>query len=210
MANNLRKFATVAAYQAAELIKPAVSLIEENDDVYFDQKVPTFGGLTVKYYISDPTSEVTLFNGGGSSSSSDSGSGSGGGGALPTTMIVDGVEETPINSWRFETAGEHIVQYEFEDNTVPQEFIQNVADSIPDATEVIVGTDMTNIGSAAFNNSYLTSATCLSTTPPSIGDASVFGGGSLNYPIYVPSSAVNTYKTTLIWSDLASRIEAIQ
>ena len=212
MANNLRKFSTVAAYQAAELIKPAVSLIEENDDVYFDQKevVPTFGGLTVKYYIEDPTSEVTLFNGGGSSSSSDSGSGSGGGGALPTTMIVDGVEETPINTWRFETAGEHIVQYEFEDNTVPQEFIQNVADSIPDATEVIVGTDMTNIGSAAFNNSYLTSATCLSTTPPSIGDILTFGGGSQIYPIYVPSSAVNTYKTTLIWSDLASRIEAIQ
>ena len=182
--------------------------------MYFDQKevVPTFGGLTVKYYIEDPTSEVTLFNGGGGSSTSESSSesGSGGGGALPTTMIVDGVEETPINTWRFETAGEHIVQYEFEDNTVPQEFIKNVADSIPDATEVIVGTDMTNIGSAAFNNSYLTSATCLSTTPPSIGDVSVFGGGSLNYPIYVPSSAVNTYKTTLFWSDLASRIEAIQ
>lgn len=210
MANNLRKFATVAAYQAAELIKPAVSLIEENDDVYFDQKevVPTFGGLTVKYYISDPTSEVTLFNGGGSSSSSESGSG--GGGALPTTMIVDGVEETPINTWRFETAGEHIVQYEFEDNTVPQHFIQNVAYSIPDATEVIVGTDITNIGSAAFNNSYLTSATCLSTTPPIIGDTTVFGGGSLNYPIYVIASAVDTYKAATFWSNLASRIEAIQ
>ena len=213
MANNLRKFATVAAYQAAELIKPAVSLIEENDDVYFDPKevVPTFGGLTVKYNIANTTSEMTLFNGGGgSSSSSESSSESGGGGALPTRMIVDGVEETPINTWRFETAGEHIVQYEFEDNTVPEDFIQNVADSIPDVTEVIVGTDMTNIGSAAFNNSYLTSATCLSTTPPSIGDILTFGGGSQNYPIYVPSSAVNTYKTTLIWSDLASRIEAIQ
>lgn len=215
MANNLRKFATVAAYQAAELelIKPAVSLIEENDDVYFDQKevVPTFGGLTVKYNIINTTSEMTLFNGGGgSSSSSESSSESGGGGALPTRMIVDGVEETPINTWRFETAGEHIVQYEFEDNAVPQDFIKNVADSIPDATEVIVGTDITNIGSAAFNNSYLTSATCLSTTPPNIGDISVFGGGSLNYPIYVIASAVDTYKAATFWSNLASRIEAIQ
>ena len=209
MANNLRKFATFAAYQAAELIKPAVSLIEENDDVYFDQKevVPTFGGLTVKYYIEDPTSEVTLFNGGGGSSTSESSSdsGSGGGGALPTTMIVDGVEETPINSWRFETAGEHIVQYEFEDNTVPQEFLN----AINEAKEVIVGTDIVGFGSAAFNVA-LTSATCLSTTPPTIGDGITFGGGSQNYPIYVPSSAVNTYKTASVWSSLASRIEAIQ
>lgn len=205
MANNLRKFATVAAYQAAELIKPAVSLIEETDGVYFDQKEPTFGSLTVYYDIQDPTSEVTLFNGGGSSSSSDSGSGSGGGGALPTTMIVDGVEETPINTWRFETAGEHIVQYEFEDNAVPQEFLN----AINEAKEVIVGTDIVGFGSAAFNVA-LTSATCLSTTPPTIGDGITFGGGSQNYPIYVPSSAVNTYKTASVWSSLASRIEAIQ
>ena len=212
MARNLRKFQSESEYSATTLSYPAVSWVTATDTVHFDKTAPaTFGGLTVKYNITNTTVEYTLFNGGGdSSSSSDSGSGSGGGGALPTRMIVDGVEETPINTWRFETAGEHIVQYEFEDNTVPQEFIKNVADSIPDATEVIVGTDMTNIGSAAFNNSYLTSATCLSTTPPSIGDVSVFGGGSLNYPIYVPSSAVNTYKTTLFWSDLASRIEAIQ
>lgn len=214
MARNLRKFATVADYQSAQLIKPAVSLIEATDGVFFDQKevVPTFGGLTVYYQIDNPNDEITLFNGGGdssSSSSSDSGSG-GGGGALPTRMIVDGVEETPINTWRFETAGEHIVQYTFEDNTIPEDFIQNVADSITAATEVIVGTDITNIGSAAFNNSYLTSATCLSTTPPIIGDASVFGGSVENYPIYVPASAVDTYKAAPQWSSLASRIQAIQ
>ena len=206
MARNLRKFATLAAYQAAELIKPAVSLIEATDGVYFDQKEPAFGGLTVKYNIIDPTVEVSLFNGGGdSSSSSESASESGGGGALPATMIVDGAEETPINTWRFETAGEHIVQYTFEDNVVPQGFL----DGINPAKEVIVGTDIVGLGSTAFNV-ILTSATCLSTTPPYIGDISTFGGGSQIYPIYVPSSAVNTYKTASFWTSLASRIEAIQ
>ncbi len=208
MARNLRKFQNEAEYSAATLNYPAVSWVV-NGEVHFDKTAPaTFGGLTVKYYIEDPTSEVTLFNGGGdSSSSSESSSESGGGGALPTTMIVDGVEETPINTWRFETAGEHIVQYEFEDNAVPQEFL----DAIRLAKEVIVGTDVVGLGSSAFNVA-LTSATCLSTTPPNIGDISTFGGGAYSqiYPIYVPSSAVNTYKTTLIWSDLASRIEAIQ
>lgn len=200
MARNLRKFATLAAYQAAELIKPAVSLIEATDGVYFDQKEPPFGGLTVKYDIQDPTVEISLFNGGGDSSSE-----SGGGGALPATMIVDSVSETPINTWRFETAGEHIVQYTFEDNVVPQGFL----DGINPAKEVIVGTDIVGLGSTAFNV-ILTSATCLSTTPPYIGDISTFGGGSQIYPIYVPSSAVNTYKTASFWTSLASRIEAIQ
>ena len=209
MANNLRKFQSESEYSAATLNYPAVSWVV-GGEVHFDKTAPaTFGGLTVKYYIEDPTSDVGLFNGGGdSSSSSESSSESGGGGgALPTTMIVDGVEETPINTWRFETAGEHIVQYTFEDNVIPQGFL----DGIHDSKEVVVGTDIVGIGSTAFNVA-LTSATCLSTTPPSIGDISTFGGGGYgqSYPIYVPSSAENTYKTASIWTSLVSRIQAIQ
>lgn len=213
MANNLRKFQNEAEYSAATLNYPAVSWVV-NGEVHFDKTAPaTFGGLTVKYNIIDPSVDIGLFNGGGGSSTSESSSesGSGGGGALPTRMIVDGVEETPISTWRFETAGEHIVQYVFEDNNVPQHFIRNAADSIPNATEVIVGDDIIGIGSGAFNNNNLTSATFLSTTPPNIGDIAVFGGGTLNYPIYVPSESVETYKTASNqWSSLASRIQAIQ
>ena len=209
MTNNLRKFNTEADYQSAQLNYPAVSWVTATDGVHFDKTAPTptFGGLTVYYYIEDPSVEFTLFNGGGSSeSSSESGSG-GGGGALPTTMIVDGNSETPINTWRFQTAGQHIVQYTFENNEIPQGFL----DAINVAKEVIVGTDIVGIGSTAFNVK-LTSATFLSTTPPSIADMSTFGGGAYeqSYPIYVPSSAVNTYKTASIWTSLASRIQAIQ
>ena len=206
MANNLRKFQNEAEYSAATLNYPAVSWVTANDNVHFDKTAPaTFGGLTVKYDIDDTTSEIGLFHGGGSSSSEGGSESGGGGGALPTRMIVDGVEETPISSWRFETAGEHIVQYEFDDDTVPQEFL----DGINLAKEVIVGTDIVGVGSSAFNVA-LTSATCLSTTPPSIGDARVFANSWQDYPIYVPSSAVNTYKTASIWTSLASRIQAIQ
>lgn len=206
MANNLRKFNTVTDYQAAQLNYPAVSWITATDGVYFDKTAPTptFGGLTVYYDIEDPSVEITLFNGGGDSSS-DGGDSSGGGGALPTTMIVDGNSETPINTWRFQTAGEHIVQYTFENNEIPQGFLE----ALLVVKEVIVGTDIVAIGGAAFNVA-LTSATCLSTTPPSIVDESVFANNWLDYPIYVPSSAVNTYKTASIWTSLASRIQAIQ
>ena len=120
-------------------------------------------------------------------------------------MIVDGVSETPINTWRFETAGEHIVQYTFENNTVPQSFIDG---NIATATDVIVGTDITSIGSEAFNKE-LTSATCLSTTPPTIADSGSFGVGQ-NYPIYVPAESVATYKAANIWISVESRIFAIQ
>ena len=208
MAKFIQKFQNQSAFDAAEHQYPNTSLV--GTEIVFAMTAPAaFGGLTVKYNIEDPTVEVALFNGGGASSgSSESSSESGGGGALPTTMIVDGVSETPINTWRFETAGEHIVQYEFADNVVPQGFISTDAGAIP-ATEVIVGTDITGISSQAFEIP-LTSATCLSTTPPTIGDGSSFGDGSYNYPIYVPAESVATYKAANIWTSLESRIFAIQ
>lgn len=207
MARNLRKFSTLAEYQAAELIKPAVSLIAADDSVYFDQKEPVFGGLTVHYLIDQSVagSNVSLFNGGGDSESGGGDSESGGGGVLPSAMYVDGVEETVVNSWIFETVGEHIVQYTFADNTVPPQFLEGINMT----AEAIIGTDITNIGSAAFNVELTNGATCLSTTPPVIADSSAFGGGMGQvYSIYVPAASVTAYQTA--WSNIASRIEAIQ
>lgn len=209
MSNYINKYLNQSAYDADSTKQyPNTSLV--GTDVVFAMTAPTpaFGGLTVKYNVTqyEAQNEVSLFNGGGASScSSESESESGGGGALPTTMIVDGVEETPINTWRFETAGEHTVQYTFQDNTVPQSFIDG---NVAAAREVIVGTDITGIGSMAFNKE-LTSATCLSTTPPTISTDDAFGINQ-NYPIYVPAESLTTYKSTTTWSSLESRIFAIQ
>ena len=208
MARNLRRFNTEADYSAATLNYPAVSWVTGANAVHFDATAPaTFGGLTVHYLIDQSVagSNVSLFNGGGDSESGGGDSESGGGGALPSAMYVDGVEETVVNSWVFETVGEHIVQYTFEDNTVPTQFLE----SIGNLNEAIIGTDITNIGSAAFNVELTNGATCLSTTPPSITDSSAFGAGMGQvYPIYVPAASVTAYQTA--WSNLASRIEAIQ
>lgn len=243
MAFNLRKFNTEADYTAATptLNYPSVAWVTGNDSFHYDKTEPTppepaYGGLTVKYYIADPSVEVTLFNGGGGASSSSSGSGSGsgsGGGAMPTTMIVDGVEETPINTWRFETDGEHIVQYAFADNVINVSFYD-----INEITEVVVGDDITEIATLNNNGVFsqctgitsatigsgityigasafamctsLTSVTINAITPPQL-EGNTFTTNS-NYPIYVPASAVETYQTSTStgWSEYASRIEAIQ
>ena len=237
MANNLKKFNTVADYQAATLNYPAVSLIAANYGVYFDKTAPTptFGGLTVYYDIEDPSVEITLFNGGGDSSGSESGGGSGGGGTLPTTMIVDGNSETPINTWRFQTAGQHIVQYTFENNEIPYGFMHDIgyatkieigndiatipdenADGkpfggMPDLSSVTISNSITYIGYRAFDGCYsLERITVEATTPPTLGSNAFASTNSC--PIYVLASSVDEYKnsTSTGWSEYASRIQAIQ
>lgn len=237
MANNLKKFETEAQYSAATLNYPAVSWVTNGHSVHFDKTAPTptFGGLTVYYYIDNPNVEITLFNGGGDSSGGESDSGSGGGGALPTTMIVDGNSETPINTWRFETAGEHIVQYTFENNEIPYAFMQDIgyatkieigndittipnenADGKPfgnmiELTSVTISNSITYIGDGALNGCFsLETITVEATTPPTLG--SLAFDNTNNCPIYVPASVVDEYKnsTSTGWSEYASRIQAIQ
>ena len=167
----------------------------------FAESKPIFGGLTVTYYIEDPTVEVTLFGGGGGSSSSESSSESGGGGAMPTRMIVDGVAETPINTWRFETAGEHVVQYEFENGFMNVNFGADFASLI---TKAVYGKDITSIDSYTWSimNSFADEPELYftTTTPPTIVDTT----GTTNTPstVYVPSGSVTTYEAAEYWENV--------
>lgn len=64
-----------------------------------------------------------------------------------------------------------------------------------------------SIGIDAFRDcSNLTSITVNRTTPPSLGESAFYGS---TCPIYVPASAVNTYKSDSGWSSYADRIQAI-
>ena len=234
MANYIQKFQNQSAYDAAEHQYPNTSLVG-NDIVFAMAAPPAFGGLTVKYNIVDTTNEVTLFNGGGASSgSSESESESGGGGVLPSKMYVDGVEETPINTWRFETAGEHIVQYEFADDIIPAGFLNGsvatateaiIGDDITEITgssanadgafqnsvitTVTIGTGITTIGDSAFKYSYLETLTINAETPPTLG-SNALADSSIT-AIYVPASVVDEYKnsTSTGWSEYASIIQPI-
>lgn len=218
MANNLRKFNTLADYQAAVLVKPAVSLIAATDEVIFDQKdapVPTFSGLTVYYNISDISQPTELFKGGGGSGSGSggSGSGSGSGGALPSAMIIDGTAVEVTNTYQFSTTGEHIVNYSFEDNAISKSFLDDegtgrfstvakveIGDAITTIgdmafydctglTSVSIGSDVITIGQVSFNNcTILTSISSNAITAPTLGDAA-FDGVSANGVLTVPSGS---------------------
>ena len=230
MANYMNIYATQNAYDSDNTKQyPNVSYISGGSVVFANSAPATFGGLTVHYLIdqSVASSNVNLFNGGGDSESGGGDSESGGGGVLPSAMYVDGVEETPINTWVFETVGEHIVQYEFEDNTIPTNFIDG---NISAAKKVEIGDDITEIGENAFGSSHIEEATigtavttindfafqnCLSLSAvtslalltPNIG-TDVFDSNASGRKIYVPASAVEDYQQS--WYNYASDIEAIQ
>lgn len=225
--DNLRKFETEAEYSAATLNFPAVSWVTATDNVHFDKEeptppTPTFSGLTV-YYNIESVGEYELFNGGGS------GSGSGSGGVLPSAMIVDGTEVEVTATYQFDTVGEHIVNYSFEDNQIPNYYLDSTGDRFPHLvgieignaitsigdwafltcnglTSCTIGSGVTSIGTEAFNGcSGLTSITVNATTPPELGSIAFYDTN--NCPIYVPSGSVNAYQSA--WSDYASRIQAI-
>ena len=77
-------------------------------------------------------------------------------------------------------------------------------------TSVTIPNSVTSIGEVAFEGCRsLISVTVEATTPPTLYDAYIFYNANENLVIYVPSQSVNTYKTANIWSDYASRIQAI-
>lgn len=183
---NLRKFNTESEYNSATLNYPAVSWVVSDDIVHFDKETPvpptpSFSGLTVYYNITDISQPTQLFKGGGGS-----GSGSGSGGALPSAMIIDGTAVEVTNTYQFSTTGEHIVQYSFTDNQIPQEFLY----LINYVTKAIIGDSVTSIGDKAFNGcSSLTSIT-IPNSVTTIGDSAFVSCRSLT-SITIPDSVTS-------------------
>ena len=75
-------------------------------------------------------------------------------------------------------------------------------------SSVVIPSGVTSIDTEAFNQcSGLTSVTCLATTPPTLASNVFYQTNQC--PIYVPTQAVEAYKTATNWWDYASRIQAI-
>ena len=79
-------------------------------------------------------------------------------------------------------------------------------------TSIDLPNSVTSIGERSFYGcSSLTSITIRATIPPTLDSSysTTFPTMSQNYKIYVPASAVDTYKTTTGWSYYSSKIQAI-
>ena len=76
-------------------------------------------------------------------------------------------------------------------------------------SEITIPATVTSIGTDAFRYQYQpVNYHFLPTTPPTLGNSSVFSGINASSKIYVPSASVNAYKTATNWSSFASYIEA--
>lgn len=76
--------------------------------------------------------------------------------------------------------------------------------------EVVIPEKVTKIGTRCFAFcSNLTTITMLPTTPPTIDNTTFQSSNALTH-IYVPEESLTAYKTASYWSDLASKIFAIQ
>ena len=74
--------------------------------------------------------------------------------------------------------------------------------------EITIPASVTSIGNDAFRYNYgLLAYHFLSTTPPTLGNSTVFGGIHADCKIYVPSASVNAYKTATNWSAYSSYIQ---
>lgn len=161
--DNLKKFETQAQYEAATLSYPNVSWIVSGDTVHYVKEKSTFSGLTVYYNVADISEPTQLFNDGSGGSGSGSG---GGGGVLPSAMKIDGAEVEVTNSYQFSTTGEHIVQFSFEENTIPNKCFNENAD----VTKVEIGGAITSINNEAFYVCYNLTSLTIGSGVTSIGD----------------------------------------
>ena len=195
MANNLKKFATEAEYTAATLNYPAVSWVTATDNVHFDKSAPT-----------PPTNDKVMIAsyGGGSeelgrfifynceaSSSSDI-----------TAITLDDVAVEPITCQTdstFDASQLHIAKYDLSGTTVGDWCTGNLGcmyASYYAHVDILYPSQITGI-----TNNFPENAKNIvveAETPPYVeGLGSSFQGDG----IYVPDSAVNTYKAASGWND---------
>jgi len=167
-------FETAAAYNAATLDLPNVSLIEETMGVSYNPYVPETK-LVCKYNVTSTSSPTTLRTNFEEN--------------IFKSMEIDGVMlDELVAAYTFNTTGEHTVKYELYDETklgnqAPVFYNSNLI-------ECIIPNSVTNISYNVFNNcSGLTSVT-IGSSVTSIGNNAFDSCGSLT-SIDIPDSVTN-------------------
>lgn len=199
--NNLKKFATEADYTAATLNYPAVSWVTSGDTVHFDKTAPVVPNNKVKIAFSTDAC------------------GEGKSVLLNTSEAYDGLNSITVNGEPVEIASsdisvyleantDYLIEFELKPNVtnVGNWFAMNnmmigcssetiYYDILFPAQVTTIGSVGESVGNIIFEE----------TTPPTAFSLA----SDFSYGIYVPDSAVNTYKTAEGWSSFSSNIHPI-
>ena len=195
--NNLKKFQTEADYSAATLNYPAVSWVVNSDNVYFDKTAPTVNDkVMIASYGGGGLGKFIFYNCEASTSSDI------------TAITLDDVAVEPITcqtaSQSLDTGLVHIAKYDLSATTVGDWCAGNLGcmySSNYAHVDILYPSQITEVTGGWPENTK--NMVVEAETPPYVeGLQSSFGGDG----IYVPDSAVNTYKTTSGWDDKASII----
>jgi hypothetical protein len=201
--NNLKKFATVADYQAATLNYPAVSWITATDGVYFDKTAPVVINDKVMMAWHIPSDEpsgkdIVLWNGGASYSPTD----------LFNSLTVNDVDvmsdltaDATLHNYS-EPNTDYLVKYELiNDSTITDLFSGDLGGgwgSDAGNVDFLIPSQVTEIQSLPNNVGNIVVEAA---TPPTAS----FGWSSVDDKVfYVPDNALSAYQTA--WNEKESNI----
>lgn len=203
--NNLRKFATEAEYSAATLNYPAVSWVVSGDTVHFDRSgsTPAVNDKVIfcGTFNDEGTGSFPIYNPYGSVTPSE----------YFSSITINDVEMNPISA---ETVISYTyndvktVKYDITTTTLSDCFSVSIlgnASPAAENAEFFIPSKITSIQGLPQNT--LNSLVVESSTPPTVMET--FSSSlqlSENGRIYVPDSAVNTYKTTSDWQGYSDYI----
>ena len=171
---HLKKFETAAAYNAATLDLPNVSLVEETMSIGFKPYVPETK-LVCKYNVTDTSSPTPL------RTSYDSN--------VFKSMEIDGVMlDELVTSYTFDTPGAHTVKYELYDETK----LGNQAPVFYNdkLIECIIPDSVTSIGDLTFYNCYNLTNIDIPDSVTSIGHHAFYYCSSLT-SVTIPSGVTS-------------------
>lgn len=214
MANNLKKFTTEAEYNAATLSYPAVSWVTSGDTVHFDKAAPAptvndkiMMCWTTPYNVSQ-AADIVVYN----TSASPTGIEYCSAVTLNNVDVTQQISDGVLNNATIpNSAVTYTLKYSLAD-----EYYHQVSDAFAgdlgggwgsdeNIIDFLVPAQITDIN--GLPNNPINSLVIETTTPPTINSG--WSQAHLITNVYVPDSAVNTYKNDSTWGEGSSIINPI-
>ena len=205
MANNLKKFDTMADYSAATLNYPNVSWVVSGDTLHYAKEAPpapVVNDKVMMVFEDESNGDViVLFNCGTSHQE-----------PFCSSITVNDVEVedllncTADDSSVASVAGVNTVKYTLANSTVIADWFSGelgAGSSVP-SLEILIPAQITEINYLPDNE--ITNLVVEATTPPLIEG---FGSAQPDASVYVPDDAFNTYMQASGWGDSLSHIYPI-